>query len=136
MKRMGSGAAVVCVGHDKLLLQTRALVLGTYFHVEMAATLKSLAALAERHTYALVVLCQTLSWEERFLATEMVHKMWPEARVLEVSSAVYTVSAGENNEVIVGLDGPAVLLEAAGRLLDMPAVQSIPPPDRVSRHAG
>ena len=111
---------VVCVGHDKLLLQTRALILEPHFRVEIATTLKSLANVGRERSIALAVLCHSLSWRERFLATEIVRQTWPAACVIEVASSLQSTTAGQDNQMFLGLDGPQLFLDAVCRILGMP----------------
>jgi hypothetical protein len=118
---MRTGPRVLCLGHDKLLLQTRALILEPFFEVEQATGLKPLAAMSEREI-DLVILCHSLSWRERFLASRMVLQMWPQAGVLEVLSSIQGTAAEDGNHVVLGLDGPLALIEAVRHILRGSAV--------------
>ena len=118
-----SDACILCVGHDKLLLQTRALVLERMFHVEIASTLKKVATLPNDPYFGLILLCHSLSWQERFLASQMAREKWQDIHVLEVASSDHDAAAAE--DTVLGLDGPLALIEAVCRVLRRP----VPPCD-------
>jgi hypothetical protein len=117
---------VLCVGDDKTLLQTRKLVLAQQFSVETADALSELTISAQGESIALVVLCHSLSREQRYLAAQIVKETWPQAKILEVLASRENQAASANSEVILGLDGPVALLEKAATLLAGPLWPSEP----------
>lgn len=117
---MGIAVRVLCIGDDKMLLQTRKLVLAQQFSVEAADALSELTVSAQGESIALVVLCHSLSREQRYLAAQIVRETWPQAKILEVLSSRENQAASANSEVILGLDGPVALLAKAAALLAGP----------------
>jgi ActR/RegA family two-component response regulator len=61
---MNNGAHVLVVSRDQMLLQTRALMLGTYFQVEAAGRVPEAEEAMRKRAFDLVVLCYSLSDDE------------------------------------------------------------------------
>jgi DNA-binding response OmpR family regulator len=61
---MNNGAHVLVVSRDQMLLQTRVLILGTYFQVAAAGRVPEAEAALGKQAFDLVVLCYSLSDDE------------------------------------------------------------------------
>ncbi len=122
---MGS-IAVVCVGHDKVLLQTRKLVLERDYSVATVTSLGGLAPSVLGEQVALVVLCHSLSRQQRIQAARRVRETWPQAKVLEMLSSSENQAVAAGSEVLLGLDGPVALLKKVAALLAVPPGHSQP----------
>lgn len=67
-----------------MLLQTRRLILGTYFEVEGAGRMSEAGAILSKHEFDLIVLCDTLSDLERKQIAEMVSDQNPQPKLLSL----------------------------------------------------
>lgn len=67
-----------------MLLQTRKLILGTYFEVESAGRMSEAGSMLSRHSFDVIVLCDTLSNDERRQIAEMVRDRRPRPTLLSL----------------------------------------------------
>ena len=75
---------ILVVSRDRMLLQTRKLILGTYFEVESAGRMSEAGAILSKRQFDLIVLCDTLSNEERRQIAEMVRDRRPTPTLLSL----------------------------------------------------
>ncbi len=61
---MHTGAHVLVVSHDPMLLETRRLILGTFFHAQGASRIDEAKPLIAQREFDLIVICQTFSDSE------------------------------------------------------------------------
>lgn len=81
---MHTHSQILLVGRDPMLLQTRKLILGTYFEVESAGRISEARAILSQHDVDLIVLCDTLSRNERLQIADMVHDKKPQPTLLSL----------------------------------------------------
>jgi hypothetical protein len=117
---MNNGAHVLVVSRDQMLLQTRALILGTYFQVEAAGRVPEAEAAMRKQAFDLVVLCYSLSDDE-------YRKMLDLCLSQDLPPKVLTLHAGNNGRGRDGGDGeyavergPYELLKKTAELVGSP----------------
>ena len=117
---MNNGAHVLVVSRDQMLLQTRALILGTYFQVEAAGRVPEAEEAMRKQAFDLVVLCNSLSDDEYRKMIDLCLSQDPSPKVL-------TLHAGNNGSSRVGGDGdyaveqgPYQLLKKTAELVGFP----------------
>ena len=67
-----------------MLLQTRRLILGTYFEVEGAGRMSEAGSLLSKQEFDLIVLCDTLTDLERAQIADMVRDQDPQPKLLSL----------------------------------------------------
>lgn len=95
---MNHGPHVLVVSRDQMLLQTRTLILGTYFRVEPAGRVGEAEAAMARICFDLVILCYTLSDDEYRRMLELCACQSPYPRTL-------TLHSGADGQPRPGADG-------------------------------
>lgn len=81
---MSENSRILVVSRDRMLLQTRSLLLGTYFNVATAGRMSEAGSILSQHDFDLIVLCDTLSdWECERIA-EMVNDQEPKPTLLSL----------------------------------------------------
>jgi hypothetical protein len=98
-----------------MLLQTRALILGTYFQVEAAGRVPEAEAAMRKRAFDLVVLCYSLSDDEYSKMLELCQSQDPPPKVL-------TLHAGNNGSRRDGSDGEFAVEQGPYELLKKTAV--------------
>lgn len=81
---MTEHSQILVVSRDRMLLQTRKLILGTYFEVESAGRMSEAGSILSKREFDLIVLCDTLSNEERRQIAEMVRDRHPTPTLLSL----------------------------------------------------
>ena len=81
---MHTHSQILVVSRDRMLLQTRQLILGTYFEVQTAGRISEAGSILSKHDFDLIVLCDTLSDPERQQVAEMVRDQRPKPTVLSL----------------------------------------------------
>jgi DNA-binding NtrC family response regulator len=117
--KMNSGAHVLIVGRDQMLMQTRGLILGTYFQVETANRLSEAVAQLSRRDFDLVVLCQSLSDDEYGQLETIIECLQTRPRVLTLNLAAKRVARNGSDYVFSSEDGPYALLKKAAEILEV-----------------
>ena len=117
---MNNGAHVLVVSRDQMLLQTRALILGTYFQVEAAGRVPEAEEAMRKQAFDLVVLCYSLSDDEYRKMLDLCLCQASPPRVL-------TLHAGNNDRHRDGGDGeyavergPYELLKKTAEMVGFP----------------
>ena len=110
-------AQIICFGNDALLLETRRLILGRQFDAYAANGLRELAAMLERHRFDLIVLCQTLSYDESEKAILHLRQNSPQAKVLTMLRASQRPLDLVAENRFDPNEGPKALLDRIGNLL-------------------
>ena len=83
--------------------------------VSRVSDLKTLATHAETLQVDLLILCHTLSTEERHTATALSHGLWPAAKILTLSAS-HSLSVDGAVELIHISDGPQALVDRSRQL--------------------
>jgi hypothetical protein len=84
---MNSGAHVLIVSRDQMLLQTRALILGAYFQVESAGRFIEAEVAMSKIAFELVVLCHSIPDDEYRKMIELCERQSPRPRILTLNAA-------------------------------------------------
>lgn len=114
---MSTHSQILVVSRDRMLLQTRKLILGTYFEVEAAGRISEAGSILSRRDFDLIVLCDTLSEYERQQIASMVRDLKPQPTLL---SLLGPGTRGHDRSVGRELDqggGPLQLLRECANLL-------------------
>ena len=107
---------VLCFSQDRLLGETRRAVLQRSYDAVFVENLQELAALAEGPPFDVIVLCHTLSFEERVACLKLAQTVWPSARFISIT----TQSFGPRpvyGAAVTGLEGPQALLSCVQQTL-------------------
>jgi DNA-binding NtrC family response regulator len=116
---MKSNAHVLIVGKDETLLQTRRLILGTFFHVETAGRVSHAAGILTEQSFDLIVLCYSLTDDECQKVLEMVAYQDPQPQVLSMSTFGRPAAALGIHEELSAEDGPYALVKKCAQMLDV-----------------
>lgn len=81
---MSTHPQILVVGHDQMLLQTRRLILGTYFEVEAAGRMSEAGSILSTRDFDLIVLCDTLSDSECHRIADMISGREPQPTLLSL----------------------------------------------------
>ena len=81
---MNAHSQILVVSRDQRLLQTRRLILGTYFEVEAAGRISEAGSLISKRDFDLIVLCDTLSEEECRQVADLVRDKDPHPTVFSI----------------------------------------------------
>lgn len=100
---------VLCFSRDRLLGETRTLVLRRQYEAVYVSSLEEFAALFYGPEFDAVVLCHSLSFDEYERCREIVELLWPQAKIVSVAAGSGSVQL-ESAAVVPGLAGPRALL--------------------------
>lgn len=114
---MKSEAGVLIVGKDEMLLQTRKLILGGYFHVETAGRVSHAISLATEHRFDLIVLCYSLTDEEGGKVIGVARQQKPRPLILTMSALGRAVVSSEESSALMSEDGPLALVKKCAEML-------------------
>src|SRR6185437_13569950 len=81
---MNTHSQILVVSRDQMLLQTRRLILGTYFDVEAAGRISEAGSILANREFDLIVLCDTLSNSECRQILDMVRHQRPQPTLLSI----------------------------------------------------
>ena len=81
---MNTHSQILVVSRDQMLLQTRRLILGTYFEVEGAGRISEAGSILSKRDFDLIVLCDTLTNAECQQIANMVRDQHPEPTLLSL----------------------------------------------------
>jgi hypothetical protein len=116
---MKSEAQVLLVGKDEMLLQTRKLILGTYFQVEIAGRVSHAAQMMAERKFDLIVLCESLSGDECERVAEIARNQDPRPKTLTLSATGReSCGHGAGDEASEDI-GPLVLARKAAAMLGL-----------------
>jgi hypothetical protein len=110
-------ARVLIVGRDQMLMQTRGLILGTYFHVETANRVSEAVTQFAKHSFDLVVLCHSLSDDEYSQMNSILELVEPQPKVLTLNFPEKSAERNGTDYSLSSLDGPYALLKKAAEIL-------------------
>jgi hypothetical protein len=81
---MPDHSQILVVSRDQFLLQTRRLILGTYFQVEAAGRVSEAGSILSRQDFDIIVLCDTLSDSDCSLIADMVRNREPQPMLVSL----------------------------------------------------
>lgn len=84
---MNSHARVLVVSRDEMLLRSRQMILGAFFHVEGAGRFTEARTMLNGKTYELVVLCHSLTSNECEQLSALARKQNPRPQILAMSAS-------------------------------------------------
>jgi len=109
--------SILLVSKDVLLLRTRTMILGAFFNVESAGRISEAEGLVRKHSFDLIVLCDSLSFDE---GKQLAHKV----RQVNPSAMVLAMNSTDNTDVKTWADkqleldaGPFGLVKACATML-------------------
>jgi hypothetical protein len=115
---MKSEAQILLVGRDEMLLQTRKLILGSYFQVDIAGRVSHAAQLMAERSFDLIVLCSSLADECARIA-ELARSQDPRPKTLTLSAkAGHPCGNGAGDEVMEEI-GPLALMRKSAAMLGL-----------------
>jgi len=106
---MHDHSQILVVSRDRLLLQTRRLILGTYFEVEAAGRMSEAGSILSKRDFDVIVLCDTLSESECRQIADLVCDQRPQPRLISL--------LGPGNRYKSALTGTTPVTEARLELL-------------------
>ncbi|KAA6465143.1 hypothetical protein DYQ86_04115 [Acidobacteria bacterium AB60] len=74
---MHDHSQILVVSRDQMLLQTRKLILGTYFEVEAAGRMSEAGSILSKRDFDVIVLCDTLTETECQQIAQLVREQKP-----------------------------------------------------------
>jgi hypothetical protein len=114
---MKNGAHVLVVSRDQMLLQTRTLILGTYFQVQGVTRVVEAEAAMAKQAFDLVVLCYSLTDDDYRKLLELSESRRPRPRILTLSSSVSgPLRDGGDGEHVID-KGPFELLKKTAEMV-------------------
>lgn len=81
---MNTHSQILVVSRDQMLLQTRRLILGTYFEVEGAGRISEAGSILSHQEFDVIVLCDTLTDVERSQIADMIRDQDPKPKLLSL----------------------------------------------------
>lgn len=116
---------VLCISRDRVLGETRRKILESRYTAVSVENLEDLTVLAAGEAFDAIVLCHTLSPDDCQRCLEMVHRLWPGAKVVSMTAGA-TQGRPMGDRVVSGLSGPLALLNAVQQVLQ-PALPAVGP---------
>jgi DNA-binding response OmpR family regulator len=84
---MMSHARVLVVSRDEMLLRTREMILGAFFHVERAGRFVEARTLLNHQRFDLIVVCHSLTANECEQLATLAHEQHPQPQILAMSAS-------------------------------------------------
>ena len=84
---MMSHARVLIVSRDEMLLRTREMILGAFFHVEGAGRFSEAMTLLNHQKFDLIVVCHSLTSSESEQLAAFAHGQHPHPQILAMSAS-------------------------------------------------
>jgi DNA-binding response OmpR family regulator len=109
---------ILVVSRDPMVLQTRKLMLGAYFDVDVAGRVVEAETLLEEQHFDLIVLCYTLSQGDCHRIVESAQQHCPQAKILVLTAAGYASKQADIHRYFLAAeDGPFTLVKRSAELL-------------------
>lgn len=109
---------VLLVSRDLMVLQTRKLMLGAYFDVSAAGRTVEARKLLSEQRFDLIVLCYTLTDDDRQRIFEAVRQNSPEAKLLTLTVTGYPAKRPDKDSYCLPAElGPFLLVKKSAELL-------------------
>ena len=108
---------ILLVSSDTRVLQTRKLMLGAYFDVYPAARVHEAKRLLSERSFHLIILCYSLTPDDRKAILAAAQERSPAARVLTLSLRHETTQSGSSPSQLSADEGPMVLLRKSAEIL-------------------
>jgi hypothetical protein len=114
---MNNGPHVLVVSRDQMLLQTRSLILGTYFQVEPAGRVREAEAVMAKICFDLVILCYSLTDDDYRRMLDLCACQSPYPRILTLHNGANCRSCPGADGVSAMESGPYQLLKKTAELV-------------------
>lgn len=109
---------ILLVSRDLMVLQTRKLMLGAYFEVSAAGRAIEAKKLLAEQPFDLIVLCYTLTDDDRQKVLEAVRLHSPEAKLLTLTITGYPAKRHDKDSFCLPAEqGPFILVKKSAELL-------------------
>jgi DNA-binding response OmpR family regulator len=108
---------VQVVSHDPMLLQTRRLILGAFFHAEGASRVREAGAHMSCRRYDLIILCYTLSESEQGQVMNLAAAQKHRPRILILTPAGSPPAESRSADAMMTEAGPYYLLKKSAEML-------------------
>jgi hypothetical protein len=109
--------SVLRFGHNLMLLETRQWILEKRFLSVYVTSLSDLKRVVDGGGFDLLILCHSLSRRDFREAADLVHDICPRLKLFGLSSDTTVWGPLLSDQVMVGMDGPRVLLQMAQETL-------------------
>lgn len=116
---MRSDAHILLVGRDEMVLNTRKLILGTYFQVDVAGRVSHAAQMITDRKFDLIVLCSSLSAGECERVAEVARTQKPRPKTLTMSEMGRHPCGDGTGDDMVEEVGPLVLARKVAVMLGL-----------------
>jgi len=116
---MNEGPQILLVSRDPSLLQSRKLILGTYFQVEALGRVAEAEARIARQHLSLIVLCYTLREDETNQLLERVKQLHAPTKILLLSPFGNQSSSDPDKQVFAMDRGPYELVKKVAEMLSV-----------------
>lgn len=111
--------SVLCYGHDAMLLMTRQRLLESLgLQVTIVYTSAEFQAKLQAIEPALILLCQSLSIDERISAGALAHEKSPLSKILIMHPGRGDYRLRQDQSEFFSLDGPESFLDTVNRIID------------------
>jgi response regulator RpfG family c-di-GMP phosphodiesterase len=116
---MSGQKRILLVSRDSMVLQTRKLMLGTFFDVNAAGRpVEAIKALKER-TFDLIVLCYTLTDDDCESIMNAAHEHCPDGKILMLTARNCPDSRADTCSHFPGEEGPYMLIKKSAEILGL-----------------
>jgi hypothetical protein len=110
---------VLIVSRDEMLLRTRELIMGAYFHATAVGRPSEAKAQLQAMHFDLIVLCHSLRSDEGKVLAEMAHRQQPPAKVLALGARTENGEQKPWADAQIGVDaGPFGLLVKSANMVN------------------
>lgn len=116
---MNVGPHVLVVSRDPMLLQTRQLILGTFFRVEGAGRMQEVQALMAKRKFDLIVLCHSLTDGECQRVNDLVSLQTNRPQILMLRATGMDLVRPGGDQELGAESGPYGLLKKAAEMLNV-----------------
>jgi DNA-binding NtrC family response regulator len=114
---MNAVGHVLVVSKDQMLLQTRQLILGAFFQVNGAGRVQEVESLLSRQAFDLIILCYSISDDERSHILNLVQGRTPRPRILNLKANGFETAPIEADQELTMEGGPYGLLKKTAQML-------------------
>jgi DNA-binding response OmpR family regulator len=108
---------VLVISRDRILLQTRQLILSAPFQVAAASSAQEAEKLIAEQVFDLILLCYSLSKEECAEVAELVREQEPRPKILLLNAVGNRCLKDGFDEELALENGPASLLKKSAEML-------------------
>jgi hypothetical protein len=113
---MNAHPRILLVGRDQMLLQSRRLILGTYFDVDAAGRVSEACMLISKRDFSVIVLCDTLSEAECRQIADHTRDQTPQPTLLSLLGPGNRDASSTFGRTIAD-EGPMQLLKVCAEVL-------------------